>query len=222
VGILSGPREASLVLDSVRARIPRLRPTLMVVDIGGGSAQLVVARGARTILVRSVPLGAVVLTERYLRSDPIDYFEYITMRHRIDATISRLFARLPHFAPGTVDLVVAGGTATTAAAMTGAGTRASHVSLRVSQLLALQMRVVEATVAERLLFPGLPPDRADIMPAGLAVLLSFARHARKRSVKIAAGGWRDGVILERARRAARSPRKNPTTARAKAAARKGR
>jgi exopolyphosphatase/pppGpp-phosphohydrolase len=42
---------------------------------------------------------------------------------------------------------------------------------------------------------GLPADRADIIPAGLSVVLAFMRHTRKRTLKVSDGGVREGAIL---------------------------
>lgn len=222
IRILSGRAEGEMLLAAVRARIRSTQRPLMVVDIGGGSAQLIVARGPRTILVQSVPLGAVVLTETYLRHDPVDPDEYARLNARIDAMLSRLLAKLPEPGAGPVDLVVSGGAATTASYMTGA--RPGSVVMRMSrtQLLRLETKCLAATIAERRRFRGMQPDRADIMPAGLAVLLAFVRHARARTLRTFEGGWREGVILERSQRALRSQSRTRPTARTPAGARTGR
>lgn len=222
VRILSGAGEARYVLDSVHARIRRPRPYVMVVDIGGGSAQLIVARRARTLLARSAPLGAVVLTERFILNDPIEPAEYHRMCKYIDTVVTRMSARLPRLDPATLDLVASGGAATTAAAMAGKPRQKTGATVTIATLETLEAMCLAATTDERRGFAGMQPDRADIMPAGLAVLIAFARRAGKRSVKIFEGGWREGIILELAQKAHRSrPRKSSTVPK-KRAARKGR
>jgi exopolyphosphatase/guanosine-5'-triphosphate,3'-diphosphate pyrophosphatase len=222
VRILTGAEEASMVLRAVRARIRRPRRHLMVFDIGGGSAELVLARGGRTLFSRSVPLGAVNLTERYLTRDRISPAEYRRLNAAIEGVAAPLFARLPRLDPSTVDLVVSGGTATTAADMLDLEFGGDGCSVSTATLRALQERCLAATIAERRNFHGLLPDRADIMPAGLAVLLCLVRHAHKRSLRIVEGGVRDGVMLEWAENARRLPRRSQSRAHAKAAAQKGR
>ncbi len=219
--ILSGKREGELLLAAVRARVPSSRRNLMVVDIGGGSAQWMVARGTRTLFVRSVPLGAVLLTERFLHHDPIDSLEYARMNAHIEATLARLFAKLRK--PGTSKLVVSGGAATTAAYMAGARPGSSLMRISRAGLIRLEARCLGATVAQRRRFRGLAPDRADIIPAGLAVLIAFAHHARARSLHTFDGGWREGLILERAARTSlRSRAKTRSRVRPPAGARTGR
>ena len=219
VRILSGAEESAAVLRSVLARLPHSHHHVMVVDIGGGSAELVVARHRRAVFARSVPLGAVRLTELFLKSDPIEPQQYARLSAFIEGVMTRLFARVD---PRHHHLVVSGGTATTAASMLGRQAGSSGSAIRVSRLRALEARCLASTVAERRRFPGLLPDRADIIPAGLAVLLAFADHAGKHWVRLIEGGVRDGVMLETREKATRSPRRNSTTARTRAAVRKGR
>jgi exopolyphosphatase/guanosine-5'-triphosphate,3'-diphosphate pyrophosphatase len=217
VRILSGAQESAMVLRSVRARLPKTLHHLLVVDIGGGSAELIVSRHGRATLARSLPLGAVRLTELFLKSDPILPDEYARLVEHVDAALTRLFSRVD---PAHFHLVVSGGTATTAAMMLGRNAGANGCTVRVHRLRALEARCLRATIAQRKRFRGLLPDRADIMPAGLGVLLAFARHARVDSLRLIEGGVRDGVMLSAAEKAPRSSRRRTTTARPKAAARK--
>ena len=104
-----------------------------------------------------------------------------------------------------------------------AGCARKGMRISRAELMRLEARCLRATVAQRRRFRGLQPDRADIMPAGLAVLIAFARHARTRSLNTFEGGWREGLILERAARTARrSPAKTRSRARRPAGARTGR
>lgn len=73
--------------------------------------------------------------------------------------------------------------------------RARSGTITVSGLRALEQRCRAASTATRRRMPGLPADRADIIPAGLAVVLAFARAARKRVVHVSGGGIREGVVL---------------------------
>lgn len=218
VQILTGSKEAAMVVRSVQARL-RPRRDLMVLDIGGGSAELIVTRGQLPVLARSVPLGAVRLTETFLHHDPIAPDEYLRMNEHVERAVMRLFTRV---SARDFDLVVSGGTATTAASVLGFPASDKGSAVSVALLRKLEVRCLSSTIAQRKRFRGLPPDRADIMPAGLAVLLVFAHHARKRSLRLIEGGVRDGVMLAMAERASRSRRRNATTARSRAAARKGR
>jgi exopolyphosphatase/pppGpp-phosphohydrolase len=59
----------------------------------------------------------------------------------------------------------------------------------------LSRRCNQATLAERKRMRGLPADRADIVPAGLVVVLAVMDRARKRVLHVNPGGVRDGALL---------------------------
>jgi exopolyphosphatase/guanosine-5'-triphosphate,3'-diphosphate pyrophosphatase len=202
VRVLEGREEAIFSFYSARSRLARPRPYLVVIDVGGGSTELVVAERDRVRLARSLPLGALRLTERHLHSDPIAPHEYGALAREIDAVIARVAARFDGLAPRAVDLVACGGSATTALDMVRGGRPRSHRRMQAltrAQVRRLEQTCRRASLAQRRRLPGLPPDRADIIPAGIAVLIAFMTRARKRSVWISDGGIREGVILAQAK-----------------------
>src|SRR4051812_34021929 len=70
VEIISGPEEARLIHLGVESRWPRPKELTLTIDVGGGSAELIISRGSEIIDAVSKPLGAVRLTETFLRNDP--------------------------------------------------------------------------------------------------------------------------------------------------------
>ncbi|HEU4365821.1 MAG TPA: hypothetical protein VFT13_10210, partial [Candidatus Krumholzibacteria bacterium] len=159
-------------------------------------AQFVAARGTTILAARSLPLGALRLSERHLHHDPIHPAEYARMKREIDRALMRVMGRLSDLAPRAA-FVAVGGSATTALAMMRRGSTRSQRdgTLRFSDLRRIERECLARTVAERRLLPGLPPDRADIIPAGIAVVLACMTMWRKRVVHVAGGGVREGAIL---------------------------
>jgi exopolyphosphatase/guanosine-5'-triphosphate,3'-diphosphate pyrophosphatase len=202
VRVLKGREEAIFSFYSARARLARPRAYLVVIDVGGGSTELVVAERDRVRLARSLPLGALRLTERHLRTDPIAHREYGALTDEIEAVIARVASSFDVLRPQTVDLVACGGSATTALDMVHGGRRRSYQTMQAltrAEVRRLEQTCLRTSVAQRRRLPGLPPDRADIIPAGIAVLIAFMTYARKRSVWISDGGIREGVILAQAK-----------------------
>src|SRR5579884_4233235 len=70
VEIISGPEEARLIHLGVEARWPRPKERTLIVDVGGGSAELIISQNGQLIDAVSKPIGAVRLTEVFLKSDP--------------------------------------------------------------------------------------------------------------------------------------------------------
>ena len=196
VRVLTGREEAQLAFRSARAHLGATRPVTFLLDVGGGSAQFVAARGNMMILARSLPLGALRLTERHLHHDPIDPADYARMQREIDRALRPLLAQLSRLSPRAT-LIAVGGSATTVLAMAGhhAATRRPEGTVGIGTLRRVERACLERTAAARTGLPGLPADRADIIPAGIAVLIAFMTAARKRVVHITRGGVREGAIL---------------------------
>jgi exopolyphosphatase/guanosine-5'-triphosphate,3'-diphosphate pyrophosphatase len=196
--VLTGHEEATLSYISALTRLHRPAPYTFLVDVGGGSVEFVAAHRGRVLSARSLPLGALRLTERFVRSDPISANERIAMERAIDTSVARITAKFRRLSASQVDLMVSGGSATTAISMLSSRRRATRVDIaRVAKrdLQFLADACFSLTLAQRKRLPGLPADRADIIPAGLLILLSFLRATRKRSLLVSDGGVREGVII---------------------------
>jgi exopolyphosphatase/guanosine-5'-triphosphate,3'-diphosphate pyrophosphatase len=225
VRVLTGPEEARLAYRSARACISRPRLVTFLIDVGGGSTEFVAARAGVVRFVRSVPLGALRLKEKHLRADPIAPGEYRAMQREIDAVVSRLLAPFAGASPASLDFVASGGSATTAVDMIRGrfGSVLDHPArVTLSQLRGIEARCLGTTIARRKRLPGLPPDRADIIPAGLAIVIAFLVAARKRSLLINPGGLREGLILALSARGVSSPRRSASRGRRPAAATRSR
>lgn len=199
IRILTGREEATLAYLSALALVERPKRVTFLIDVGGGSTEFVVARRGRIALARSLPLGALRLTERHVHSDPIAPSERRALEREIDIAIARVAAPLRRAHPADTDFVASGGSVTTALAMLAPNRRRTSRSTvaRVSRrdLATLADACYARTLADRKKLRGLPADRADIIPAGLSVVLAFMRQTKKRTLKVSDGGVREGAIL---------------------------
>jgi exopolyphosphatase/guanosine-5'-triphosphate,3'-diphosphate pyrophosphatase len=162
-----------------------------VADIGGGSLELVGATDGSVNLSRSLPLGAVRLTERLL---PLAELQ--------DQIRRDLEAALPGGAEWSGSTVIgSGGTFTTLASMTlaarGAATGSVHgITVTTSEVEHLMLRLAAMPAEQRRQVSGLPPERADIIVAGLAVALQLLETVEVEQVTVSGFGLRDGLLLE--------------------------
>jgi exopolyphosphatase / guanosine-5'-triphosphate,3'-diphosphate pyrophosphatase len=195
---IEGREEARLSYLAVR-RDPLWRGagSLVVVDIGGGSTEVIYG-GAETIEARvSVPMGAVRLTEAALPSDPPTPTE-------IEAA-SRLAAdALAALAPtgDRAGVVGVGGTFVNMAAVHLATADPASEDLHGSRLTELdvdaQIRLYsERTVAQRRSIVGLDPARADIILGGVLVLREVLRRLRFEALSVSCRGLRWGLLYDR-------------------------
>ena len=197
IEVIAGRREAELAATAVARTFPELAGTrYVVVDVGGGSTELITVDAGRVETEVSVPLGAVRMTERHLAHDPPTAAEVGALTADIDRHLAEV--ALPHAVP----VIGTAGTATTLAAVQLGLTQydpAAVTGLRMSPatVAALFARLLAATVVERKAIAGIEPQRADVIAAGAAI---FARVLERIGAPVfitCDRGIRWGIAYER-------------------------
>ncbi len=203
VRVLSGQEEARFAYLSAMRRLSLDFPVTVLVDVGGGSTELVAARRGRIFREQSLPLGALHLTERFIHTDPIDTAEFAALDRHVNRVCRRALrsSRLDRLAPREVGVAVSGGTIGALSwviarpAARRRATRQLPDRVRIGQAAAFLDRCLSLPLRERRKIPGLEPDRAEIICAGLAVVLAMMRGMRKRVIHPSLGGVREGALL---------------------------
>lgn len=198
IEIIAGRREADLAFGAVRHTFPDLAgQAYVVVDVGGGSTEFVITDGTRVVNAISVPIGAVRLTERHLRTDPPTGEEIAALEADIDRAIA------PVGLPPGITVIGTAGTATTMAAVklglaqydpdavTGLRLSPAVIDAQLAKLYA-------ATVAHRKELPGIVPQRADVIAAGVAIYARVVHAVGAPAMITCDRGIRWGVAYERA------------------------
>lgn len=196
--VIDAEEEAELALRSVRRNFRLGGAGAAVVDIGGGSMEVVFTRAGGVDEVHSLPLGAVVLTERYVGSDPIDDVD----RRRLDAAIDRELQRQIGKPPfPTPVLIGSGGTFTAVGSLAmldreGELGPVQGYSMSRDEFERQLRRLREMPLGVRRRLPGLDPERADIIVAGAAAVARLAQRLDVSRILINDRGIRDGLLLE--------------------------
>lgn len=202
VSVISGEEEAQLVALSVLHNFDMEGVRYAMVDIGGGSVEIVTALGNHIEEVYSLDLGAVSLTEKFLRQDPVQGKELLRLLKHVRNSLKDAFAGEEAKAQC---IVGSGGTITSIAAMImamrgeGYGSVHGYEVLRsdVVHLLAMLLR---KDLKARKSIPGLNPDRADIIVAGVAVVDKLMRFLDANMLRVNERGIREGLILKSLRK----------------------
>jgi exopolyphosphatase/guanosine-5'-triphosphate,3'-diphosphate pyrophosphatase len=193
LSVIDGEREARLSWRAVVDSFPDLRGPRTVLDIGGGSTELLV--GDRTVEgVTSLPIGSVRLTERLVQSDPPTAAE----RLQLVATVDTALKQAPD-PRGT--LIGIAGTVTTLAAMAQAlttydGARVHGSALSRATVDELVERLATTPLADKRRTPGLDPKRADVIFAGAVILQRVMARAGAERCLVSDRGIRWGLIYE--------------------------
>jgi len=199
VDVIDGDREAALTFLAAQRSFPEATAGVaVVIDIGGGSTEIIVARGGHIVFRRSLPVGSVRLTERHVRADPASAAEIAA----IEGEIAQLLANVP-FPSGPATLIGTAGTVTTLAAMslglTSYDPQLVHGHrLTIAALEQEMARLRGSTQPEREEMAGLDPKRADVILAGACILRQIALAARASDILVSDRGIRWGLLFEKA------------------------
>ncbi|MFM7125948.1 MAG: exopolyphosphatase, partial [Actinomycetota bacterium] len=195
--ILSGADEGRLTYAGVVAGLPVSRTGHLVLDIGGGSTELMVGRDALVDL-RSLDVGAVRLTERHLRADPPQPEELINAIGDVQDLFTDTCRDLDGLAEVDQLIGCSGTIVTVAAIELGGFDRAVLQGFELSRAAVEDVfrTVATETLADRRHNPGLPPERADIIVGGCCALVAIMRALDAPSITVSTRNILDGLCAD--------------------------
>jgi exopolyphosphatase/guanosine-5'-triphosphate,3'-diphosphate pyrophosphatase len=206
VDIISGREEARLIHLGVISRIPNPRDPLLLIDIGGGSAEFTLSRNGRIAAASSAPLGAVRLTEMFLESDPATPTEIERLEGHLRKKLGRVRKTLGEGSLRDLRVI---GTSGTMAALAAAANKveAARALLEgqgfgLPEIEALYRRLRPLDLDARKSLPGINSRRAEIIVAGAALVALAMREMELGRVEYSDAGLRDGVLVDLAARRA--------------------
>ncbi len=204
VEVISGAEEARLIFEAARHALGLEGGPYLLIDIGGGSVELVLVKDARPLWMRSTKLGAARLTEQFFASDPPTAAERRKLEKHLDAEIGPLMRDARR--ANVVRAIGTSGTINTLVAMARAARgeelgRLHAATASAAEIAKLSRELLEANAAMRVDLPGMDAKRADQIAAS-GMLVDFVLR-RSGAPELAACTWalREGVLLGLARTA---------------------
>jgi exopolyphosphatase/guanosine-5'-triphosphate,3'-diphosphate pyrophosphatase len=196
VKILSGNEEAFMSAKGVHNTLPDINDPFLVVDVGGGSSEIVLATNSNILFNWSLNIGAVNLTEEFIETDPPLPEELEKLRFHIRQKLSELSAK---FSQSPKVLVGVGGTATTLVAMALGmekydPRRIRGYTLGPQELDKLWNLLMGMKIQARMGISGLESRRADIILAGIAIFREILHITKFKELTISDGGLLLGLL----------------------------
>ena len=196
--IISGVLEGQLAYRGALSKLEPHNGTTIVVDIGGGSTEVMIGVGNELQHTVSFPFGAVVLTETELQRDPPRPEELTNAIGFATDFMDDLVREQPQVLDATRVVGVAGTIVTIAAVELGIA-RFDPVALHGMTLTREAAEDVFRTLAteslaDRKSNPGLPPERADVIVGGCCALVGIMRRLRLPSITVSVHNLLDGVV----------------------------
>jgi exopolyphosphatase/guanosine-5'-triphosphate,3'-diphosphate pyrophosphatase len=202
IKVISGEEEAELTAASSLSNFDMYGKRYAMVDIGGGSVEIVMACGNHVEEFYSLDLGAVVMTDRFLISDPISADELNKLQRHLRASLKRTFTGKRV----SVDtLVGSGGTLTALGYMAMQMRKDNYVSIHGyevlrSEVVHLLAMLIRKDLKGRRTIPGLNQDRADIIVAGVVLIDELMRFFDANRVLVNERGIREGLLIRAMKR----------------------
>jgi exopolyphosphatase / guanosine-5'-triphosphate,3'-diphosphate pyrophosphatase len=196
VEIISGLEEGRLIHLGVVSSLRTPPPKLLLIDLGGGSCELTVSAKSHIKEIVTLPLGAVRLTQEFIRHDPPNKDELKRLHDFVGQEVGHIS---PQIRRAEARVVIA--TSGTAAALAGAAqslrlSRSGTVSQGVAAKLA--KRLSKLTARQRASIKGINPKRAQIIVAGAAVYAHVLHACGLKGFRYSPLGLRDGILSQMA------------------------
>jgi exopolyphosphatase / guanosine-5'-triphosphate,3'-diphosphate pyrophosphatase len=203
--VITGAEEAELSFRGAVGELESAAGPFVVVDLGGGSTEIVVGGGPagdQVVASYSADIGCVRLTERCLHSDPPTPDEVAAARQVVREKLGVALGVVP--VEGARTWVGVAGTMTTLSALAHNMARYDSAAIHLSRvsgpdLLAVCERLIAMTRSERVALPPMHEGRADVIGGGAIVVEELARELRDRAgideLTVSEHDILDGIVL---------------------------
>ncbi|HEX8748480.1 MAG TPA: Ppx/GppA phosphatase family protein [Pyrinomonadaceae bacterium] len=208
VEVLSSIEEARLIGLAVSRGCVPVGASLINIDIGGGSTEISLVQDGVPKQLFSVKLGAVGLTEEFIKSDPVKPKELRALRNEIAAALERPARELREanwqYATGTSGTILATGEILRLRRLKteehkSLGAQPAGAEIPFNQLERLNTRLAAMDISERRSQPGISTQRSEIIIAGGQILEGAMRALGINVMRTCDWALREGVIMDRLR-----------------------
>jgi exopolyphosphatase/guanosine-5'-triphosphate,3'-diphosphate pyrophosphatase len=205
IQVISAQEEAHLIYLAVRQAIDlSARPTgsgpSLIVDIGGGSCELIVGNNSRPLMLESFKLGASRLTQQFVHSDPLSRRDRDALEKHIRNTLKDTLAIVR--AHQVRRVIGTSGTMENLAAMCvmqhGADVARHRLLTRMTRndFEEIYKRLIRSKLSDRRKMPGLDPGRAEQITSGAMVVAHLFDKLDMDEIDVCDRALREGMIID--------------------------
>jgi exopolyphosphatase / guanosine-5'-triphosphate,3'-diphosphate pyrophosphatase len=204
IDLISGPEEARRIYLGVVSGMDFNHQLHVVIDIGGGSTELILGTGDEPISLNSTKVGAVRLTQDFISTDPVHSTELAKLQAYVRGMLERAVEDIQaHIEPGVLPRFVGTSGTIEALAVIHAREKLGVVpsplhgyEMSLKDIRELVNRLRKIPLSERLLLPGMNERRADIIVAGAIVLQEAMELLKMQRITICERALREGVVVD--------------------------
>ncbi len=205
VEMISGSEEARLgflgvIKGMALSGLVKPEENILVIDIGGGSTEMIVGNQAGIIYDKSIDIGAVRLHDKFVTEDPVPLLEQQDMADYIRLMIKPELNKICEY---DIKMIIGiGGTISTAGSMALGmevydRKRIHNYYVPLDIVYQLNRKLLSQTVEERQSHKGLQPKRADIIPCGFMILQLILLALEKDGISISEYDNLEGLFFDK-------------------------
>lgn len=195
--IIPGEREAELIHKGVRQAVPfPVGKRVLIMDIGGGSVEFVIADRERVFWQKSFPVGVAVLWRLFHHSDPIEQEEVQQMEQYLETALHDLWQAITHY-PSSI-LVGASGTfdVIDLFLLDPAEKPELYGYIPVMDFYPLYKLLLRSTLDERYAMPHLPAERVEMVVAALVLIRVVLKKVGIGEIYTSVYAMKEGMLAE--------------------------
>ncbi|MCB2407114.1 phosphatase [Hymenobacter lucidus] len=201
VEIIPGAREAELICQGVRQAVPLGEQAHLIMDIGGGSVEFIVANQETIFWKQSFEIGAQRLLDQFFHHDPLSTDDVRELQHYLTGKLTALTAAVQHFRPSA--LVGASGTFDTLGDLQAA--RDGHprgnnlppeTPISLDSFYQSYHQLLHSTHEQRLAMPGMTPMRADMIVVACVLIDFVLKTYDFLHIRASAYALKEGLLQE--------------------------
>jgi len=199
VRILSGKEEARMIALAVRDVIDLKNRRALIVDIGGGSMELIVADARHIYFAESIKAGVIRLTERFMRHDPPAPKDLKKLQKWLKMKLEPLSKKIqnlsPELAVGTSGTILAMGALVAENRKNGKSKLQKDV-MTLTEVELVNEKLQSMTMDQRMKLPSLDRKRADQIVAGGILIETVMEKCRMNEMTLCERALREGLIAD--------------------------
>ncbi len=195
IQLISGDQEAELIYKGVNQAVDFENNTVLIMDIGGGSVEFIIADQTEIKWAQSFPIGVSVLYHRFHKTDPISNTDINLLIHHLSHITAPLIEQLKTYTP-TILIGASGTFDVLETVLCKEKITNLHGMVKVTDFYPLYHQWLKTTLQERFNMPEIPNTRAQLIIVAL-ILIHFVLELTKiQKISISAYAMKEGMLKE--------------------------
>ncbi len=196
INVIDGKKEAELIAKGVQNNLNLSKGKYLLIDIGGGSTEFIIADNNKTYWTKSYNLGAARLLNKFNPNEPISLNEIENIHSYLKKNLYKLIKKIKK--NNIIGLIGCSGSFETLAAMlieeNNKISDLNHFCFNLNQLNKLHQTLLQSTYKERLKMKGLVPMRADMIVISSIFIIFILNKLNVNQLLLSKFALKEGVL----------------------------